>query len=50
MRTLILDFFDFHVRINGMEESSKSQGAHLMSRFISMLERGEYRICREVSH
>ena len=50
MRTLILDFFDFHVRINDMEESSTSQGAHLMGRFISMLERGEYRTCREVSH
>ena len=50
MRTLILDFFDFHVRINDMEESSTSRGAHLMGRFISMLERGEYRTCREVSH
>ena len=49
MRTLILDFFDFHVRINDMEESSTSQGAHLMGRFISMLERGDYRTRREVS-
>lgn len=50
MRTLILDFFDFHVRINGLEETSLSQGAYMMGRFISMLERGDYRTRREVSH
>ena len=50
MRTLILDFFDFHVRINGLEETSSSPGTYLMGRFISMLERGDYRSYREVSH
>lgn len=50
MRTLILDFFDFHSRINALREVSSSQRASVMTRFISMLERGDYRARREVSH
>ena len=43
VQTLILDFFDFHARINGAGEEIQSQSALTMSRFIGMLERGEYR-------
>ena len=50
MRTLILDFFDFHIRISAPKDSHSSQGAHIMGKFISMLERGDYRCTREVSH
>lgn len=50
MRTLILDFFDFHSRLNATQEICSSQRAYIMNRFISMLERGDYRIRREVSH
>jgi AraC-like DNA-binding protein len=50
MRTFILDFFDFHSRINALREVSTSQRASVMTRFISMLERGDYRARREVSH
>ena len=50
MRTLILDFFDFHLRINGPSENPTSQGAYIMGRFIGLLERGEYRRIREVRY
>jgi len=50
VQTLILDFFDFHARINGAGEEIQSQSALTMSRFIGMLERGEYRKNRDVSY
>ena len=50
MRTLILDFFDFHLRINGPSETPSSQGAFIMGKVIGMLSRGDYRHIREVSH
>ena len=50
MRTLILDFFDFHLRINGPYENPTSQGAYIMGKFIGLLERGEYRRIREVRY
>lgn len=50
MRTLILDFFDFHIRINAPREKHSSPGVHIMGKFISMLERGDYRRIRTVSH
>lgn len=50
MRTLILDFFDFHSRIDATQKVYSSQRASVMNRFISMLERGDYRTRREVSH
>jgi AraC-like DNA-binding protein len=49
VRTLILDFYDFHARINGMEEI-QTQSASIMQRFIGMLERGDYRKTREVGY
>lgn len=50
MRTLILDFFDFHIRINAPREKHSSSGVHIMGKFISMLERGDYRRIRTVRH
>jgi len=49
VQTLILDFFDFHARIYGMEEI-QTQSATTMQRFIGMLERGDYRENREVGY
>ena len=49
VQMLILDFFDFHARINGATEI-QSQSAITMQKFISMLERGDYRENREVSY
>ena len=42
-----LDFFDFHSVIN-REEGVSAQNASLMSRFLDMLENGDYRHNREV--
>ena len=49
IQTLILDFYDFHARINGLVEV-QSQSATVMQRFINMLERGDYRKNREVTY
>ncbi len=49
VQTLILDFFDFHARIDGDTSEIQSQAALTMSRFIAMLERGDYRQNREVT-
>lgn len=46
----ILDFFDFHARIGGDTSEIQSQAALTMSRFIAMLERGDYRKNREVTY
>ena len=50
MQTLILDFFDFHARLNDKEDDIQTPSAQLMWRFIGMLERGDYRQNREVSY
>lgn len=50
MQALILDFFDFHARLNDKEDDIQTPSAQLMWRFISMLERGDYRQNREVSY
>jgi AraC-type DNA-binding domain-containing proteins len=49
VQSAILDFFDFHFVIN-KETSVSTQNASLMSRFIDMLENGDYRINREVTY
>ena len=49
IQTLILDFYDFHARINRLVEV-QSQSATVMQRFINMLERGDYRKNREISY
>lgn len=43
MQALILDFFDFHARLNDQEDDIQTPSAQLMWRFINMLERGDYR-------
>ena len=50
MRTLILDFFDFHIRKNAPREKHSSSGVHIMGKIRSILERGDYRRIRTVSH
>lgn len=49
VQSAILDFFDFHSVINN-ESSVSTQNASLMSRFIDMLENGDYRHNREVTY
>lgn len=49
VQSAILDFFDFHSVINN-EPTVSTQNASLMSRFIDMLENGDYRHNREVTY
>lgn len=46
---LMLDFYDFHAKVNKSEEISASS-ANIMSKFIDMLENKEYRENREVAY
>lgn len=47
--SLILDFFHFHSTING-EDDISTQNASIMSRFLTMLENGDFRKNREVAY
>lgn len=49
VQAAILDFFDFHSVIN-QETTISTQNASLMSRFLAMLEKGDYRHNREVTY
>lgn len=49
VQAAILDFFDFHSVINH-EEDVSTQNALLLNRFLEMLENGDYRHHREVTH
>ncbi len=49
VQSAILDFFDFHSVIN-KESSVSTQNASLMSRFLNMLENGDFRTNREVTY
>ena len=49
VQTMILDFFDFHAELYGMDKIS-SQNHQLMEQFIEMLERGDYRKQREIGY
>lgn len=49
VQSAILDFFDFHLVLNS-EAPVSTQNASLMSRFLGMLENGDYRINREVTY
>lgn len=49
VQSAILDFFDFHSVINH-ESTVSTQNASLMSRFLDMLENGDYRHNREVTY
>jgi len=49
VQSAILDFFDFHLVLN-RESTVSTLNASLMSRFLDMLENGEYRVNREVTY
>ncbi len=49
VQTMFLDFFDFHVSLYGMKDIS-AQSADIMGRFLAMLNKGEFRQHREVTH
>lgn len=49
VQAAILDFFDFHSVIN-KESTVSSQNASIMSRFLGMLDNGDYRHNREVTY
>ena len=49
IQCMIIDFFDFHVELYGSKEVSGQQ-AQLMQKFLAMLDRGDYRQHRLVSH
>ncbi len=48
VQSLIIDFFDFHASLY-QEQDISTQYATIMSRFLSLLESGEYRQHREVT-
>ena len=47
---MIIDFFDFHAEIYDEKNDLSHQNAHLMNRFIEMLERGDYRTHRDIAY
>ena len=49
VQTMILDFFDFHAEMYGMDKIS-SQSQQLMSQFMELLERGDYRKNRDIAY
>lgn len=49
LQTMILDFFDFHARLDGAEISFCSD-SELVNRFITMLQNGRYRTHRDVAY
>ncbi len=49
VQTMILDFFDFHASQGGYDKIS-SQYHKLMSQFIDLLERGDYRHNRDIGY
>lgn len=49
VQAMILDFFDFHSHLYG-ENDISTQNASIMTRFLAMLENGEYRKNREVTY
>lgn len=50
IQAMIIDFFDFHATLYECEDKITQQHAHLMNRFLSLLERGDYRHHREISY
>ena len=49
VRTMILDFFDFHAELYGFDRIS-SQNYQLMNQFLELLENGEYRRHRDIGY
>ena len=50
VQSMIIDFFDFHAHIYDEKNDLSHSNAHLMNRFIEMLERGEYRMHRDIAY
>lgn len=50
LRTLFLDYFDFHVRINSGEKSFSDIQTSLVMQFLGLLEGGEYKTHRDLGH
>ncbi len=49
VQAMIIDFFDFHAEIYAESNDLTHQNAHLMNRFLEMLERGDYRTHRDIA-
>ena len=50
VQCMIIDFFDFHAELNDEKNDLTHQNAHLLNRFIDMLERGDYRTHRDIAY
>ena len=50
LRSLFLDFFDFHVRAEGNKTEISSPQADLMTKFLALLENGDFKTHRELSY
>ena len=50
VQAMIIDFFDFHAEIYAESNDLTHQNAHLMNRFLEMLERGDYRTHRDITY
>jgi AraC-like DNA-binding protein len=50
VQAMIIDFFDFHAEIYAESNDLTHQNAHLMNRFLEMLERGDYRAHRDIAY
>jgi AraC-like DNA-binding protein len=50
VQAMIIDFFDFHAEIYAESNDLTHQNAHLMNRFLEMLERGDYRSHRDIAY
>ncbi len=50
LRTLFLDYFDFHVREEGSGKAVTDIQATLVMRFLGLLEGGEYKVHRDIGH
>lgn len=50
LRSMFLDYFDFHISIEGGKNTFSDIQSALVMRFINMLESGEYKTHRDLSH
>lgn len=50
VQAMIIDFFDFHAQIYDEKNDLSHPNAHLMNRFLEMLERGDYRTHRDIAY
>ena len=50
VQCMIIDFFDFHAQIYDEKNDLSHPNAHLMNRFLEMLECGDYRTRRDIAY